>query len=101
MFALTYTMAGFGNNNGVAEGKALQLYTSSTSRIKTYDGSAAVWWLSSLGFAGGAWFVGENGSAVGGGLPPGARGVVPAFAIPSKTPYDPTPNTDGSYNLIL
>ena len=31
MFALTYTMAGFGNNNGVAEGKALQLYTSNAS----------------------------------------------------------------------
>ena len=41
MFALTKTMAGYGNNSGVAEGKALQLYTSNASRIKTLDGSAA------------------------------------------------------------
>ena len=34
MFALTYTMAGFGNNNGVAEGKTLQLYTSNAIRKK-------------------------------------------------------------------
>ena len=38
MFALTCTMVGFGNNNGVAEGKALQLYTSEASRIKTFNG---------------------------------------------------------------
>lgn len=34
IFALTYTMAGFGNNHGVAEGVALQLYTSDASRLK-------------------------------------------------------------------
>ncbi len=39
MFALTYTMAGFGNNHNVVEGKALQLYTIATSRIKTFNGS--------------------------------------------------------------
>lgn len=100
MFALTYTMAGFGNNNGVAEGKALQLYTSNASRIKTFNGSAADWWLSSQFSSDVAWVVYTGGS--------GSRadvscmcGVVHAFAIPSKTPYDPTPNTDGSYNLIL
>lgn len=100
MFALTYTMAGFGNNNGVAEGKALQLYTSNASRIKTLNGSAAFWWLSSRGFAGAAWGVVAGGSADYNG-PSYADGVVPAFVIPSKTPYDPAPNTDGSYNLIL
>ena len=47
MFALTYTMVGFGNNYDVAEGKALQLYTSQASRIKTLNGSADYWWLSS------------------------------------------------------
>ena len=100
MFALTYTMAGFDNNNGVAEGKALQLYTSNTSRIKTYDGSAAGWWLSSQYSSDYAWCVSTGGSA---SLyyPSGAGGVVPAFAISSEIPYDPTPNTDGSYNLIL
>ena len=42
-----------------------------------------------------------QGGAKGDGFLSRTRGVVPAFVIPSKTPYDPTPNTDGSYNLIL
>ena len=100
MFALTYTMAGFGNNNGVAEGKALQLYTSNASRVKTFNGSAAHWWLSSRRTSDYAWRVTEDGSARG-NSPSSERGVVPAFVISSKTPYDPTPSTDGSYNLIL
>lgn len=99
MFALTYTMAGFGNNNGVAEGKALQLYTSNDSRKKKFNGSAAVWWLSSNRNSSSARVVYTNGSA-NSTSPSGARGVVPAFVIPSKTSYDPTPNTDGSYNIL-
>ena len=100
MFALTYTMAGFGNNNGVAEGKALQLYTSNASRKKTFNGSAAVWWLSSQYSSGRAWYVYTDGSVF---YLDSSRslGVVPAFVIPSDTPYSATPNTDGSYNLIL
>ena len=100
MFALTYTMAGFGNNNGVAEGKALQLYTSNASRIKTYNGTAAIWWLSSWLSSKYAWGVGKDGYAYY-YSPSYMYGVVPAFAIPSKSPYDPTPNTDGSYSLTL
>ena len=100
MFALTYTMVGFGNNNEVAEGKALQLYTSNASRIKTLDGSAVSWRLSSVR-RGYTWTVSKDGSASGLVGPSPEIGVVPAFVIPSKTPYDPTPNTDGSYNLIL
>lgn len=104
MFALTRTMAGFGNNSGVAEGKALQLYTSNTSRVKTINGSEAYWWLSSLAFIGNACIVTSEGSLRFSAADPeyeNPNGVVHAFAIPSKTPYDPTPNTDGSYNLIL
>ena len=106
MFALTYTMAGFGNNNGVAEGKALQLYTSNASRIKTFNGSAYHWWLSSQAFYNDdygmnmLWNVFSDGSA-NVATPGGRFGVVPAFVIPSETPYNATPNTDGSYNLIL
>ena len=100
MFAPTYTMVGFGNNNGVAEGKALQLYTSNASRVKTFNGSAAEWWLPSQKSSYMAWYVNPSGSAYGGNVSH-SYGVVPAFVIPSKTPYDPTPNTDGSYNLIL
>ena len=102
MFALTYTMAGFGSNNGVAEGKALQLYTSNASRAKTLNGSAARWWLSSHYSSGGVWHVNTDGSAnYYLSVLMLTSGVVPAFVIPSKTPYDSTPNTDGSYNLIL
>ena len=101
MFALTYTMAGFGNNSGVAEGKALQLYTSNTSRIKTLNSSAVIWWLSSQYASNRAWGVRMDGSSDNRGFPSTSHGVVPAFIIPSKTPYDATPNTDGSYNLIL
>lgn len=103
MFALSYTMAGFGKNLGTAEGKALQLYTSNARRIKKLNGAADLWWLSSRRFADDRWslwavyqrgYEGDPG-------PDDPLGVVFAFVIPSKTLYDPTPNTDGSYNLIL
>ena len=98
MFALTYTMAGFGDNNGVAEGKALQLYTSNASRIKTLNGSAANWWLSSRSSSYSAWNVGAGGSA-GSGSPSNTYGVVPAFAIPQSVMLEDSANTDGSYSI--
>ena len=100
MFAPTYTMVGLGNNSDVAEGKALQLYTSNASRVKTFNGSASEWWLSSRHSYDYARFVNTKGSAYNGN-PFSTLGVVPAFVIPSETRYDATPNTDGSYNLIL
>ena len=101
MFALTCTMAGFGNNYDVAEGKALQLYTSQASRIKTFNGSAAYWWLSSHDSSNRIRVVNTDGTANYVTDPSNSSAFVPAFVIPSKSPYDPTPNTDGSYNLIL
>ena len=102
MFALTYTMAGFGANNGTTEGKALRLYKNNASRVKTLDGSAARWWLSSRYSSDDAWSVLTDGSASYYYCHPNnSIGVVPAFVLPSKTPYNATPNTDGSYNLIL
>ena len=99
MFALTHTMAGFGDNNGVAEGKALQLYTSDASRIKTFNGSAHYWWLSSRSSSGFAWGVDSDGSADGNCYPSYAFGVVPAFVIPQSVQIDDTPDNDGSYRL--
>lgn len=99
MFALTYTMAGFGNNSSVAEGKALQLYTSNASRIKTYNGSAASWWLSSQFSSRNAWLVYSAGSVGNDVYPSSAYGVVPAFAIPQSVMLEDSANTDGSYNL--
>ena len=101
MFSLTYTMVGFGNNSGVAEGKALQLYTSNASRIKTFNNSGSTWWLSSRNSSDYAWSVFSTNGSAKNGYYLNSLGVVPAFVIPSKTPYGPTPNTDGSYNLIL
>ena len=100
MFALTYTMVGFGNNNEVAEGKALQLYTSNNSRIKALNGSAFDWRLSSVR-RNYTWTVSPDGSAFGLVGPMPEIGVVPAFAIPGDTLSKLSPNTDGSYNLIL
>lgn len=97
-FALTYTMAGFGNNNGVAEGKALQLYTSNASRIKTFNGSAAFWWFSSHYSSGVAWGVRTDGSG-GSNSPSYSSGVVPAFAIPQSVMLEDSANTDVSYSI--
>ena len=101
MFALTYTMAGFGNNNGVAEGKALQLYTSNASRIKTFNGSSAGWWLSSQDSSDCVWFVYADGSACNFIYPSSAFGVVPAFVIPQSVQIDDTPDNDGSSRLTV
>lgn len=100
MFALTYTMVGFGANHGVAEGKALQLYTNNNIRIKLFKGTVTSWWLSSKSDPSYAYNVNGIGISNLYGAS-GVIGVVPAFVIPSKTPYNATPNTDGSYNLIL
>lgn len=104
VFVPTYTMVGFGANDGTTEGKALQRYNSNANRIKTYGGRANEWWLSSSAYGGkearviyndGTGYITKNPSEY------YLVGVVPAFVIPGDTPYDPTPNTDGSYNLIL
>lgn len=97
MFALTYTMAGFGNNNGVAEGKALQLYTSDASRIKTFNGSANFWWLSSQYSSDHAWYVSTDGTAHNYYVPTIVGGVVPAFVIPQSTQLEDNQNPDGVY----
>ena len=101
VFALTYTMAGYGANNGTTEGKALQHYNSNANRIKEYNGLIGDWWLSSRSDTSYSYLVVSDGTAYNYGDPSDSFSVVPAFAIPSKTPYDLTPNTDGSYNLTL
>ena len=100
MFAPTHTMVGYGNTNGVAEGKALQLYTSDASRVKTFNGSASSWWNSSQYSKLFARRISSEGFTTAGGV---ARefGVVPAFVIPQPVMLEDSANTDGSYNLIL
>ena len=98
MFAPTYTMMGFGNNNGIAEGKALQLYTNNTSRVKTLNGSAAYWWPSSWYTLNYVWLVSVDGS-ISTGSPGSSYGVAPAFAIPQSMMLEDSANTDGSYSI--
>ena len=100
VFALTYTMVGGGNNNDVTEGKALQRYNSNANRIKTYTNVSYRWWLSSYGVMGSKGRV-ETDGTIGWLNPSTSLGVVPAFAISMDTAYDPAPNDDGSYNLVL
>lgn len=96
MFALTYTMAGFGNNSGVAEGKALQYYTSNVRRIKKKGGASTSWWLSSQFSSDRAWLVNADGAASD-YRPSGTRGVVPAFVIPQSTQLEDDQNQYGNY----
>ena len=98
VFALTYTMAGFGANNGTTEGKALQHYNSDANRIKKYSGSADYWWLSSRYATSYSRGVRPDGAANNGG-PSYSDGVVPAFIIPQSLQIEDSANTDGSYNL--
>lgn len=101
VFAPTYTMMGFGNNVGVAEGKPLQ----HVSRAKSFNGNSLSWWLSSFHSGdnnNGVKYIMSNGSVSWtSSVTTDNYGAVPTFAIPSETLYEPTPNQDGSYNLIL
>ena len=99
VFAPTLTMVGCGDNHGVEEGLAWPIFTGKNSRKKTFNGSAASWWLSSLYSSDCAWYVGSDGSAYYGGDPSYTNGVVPAFVIPQSVQIDDTPDNDGSYRL--
>lgn len=100
VFAPTLTMAGCGDNNGVDEGFTWPVFTGSNSCKKTFNGSAAGWWLSSQGSSIYAWRVYTDGSAY---LinPSYFSGVVPAFVIPQSAQIDDTPYNDGSYRLTV
>ena len=93
MFAITYTMAGFGTNNDTTEGKALQLYTSDASRQRI---PADRWWLSSRYNTYFSRYVSTDGSASNDSQP-NSYGVVPAFVIPQSTQLEDDQNFDGNY----
>ena len=98
MFALTYTMAGFGNNSGVAEGKALQYYTSNNRRIKKKGGASTTWWLSSQYSSEYAWYIYHDGTAYNQYFGPSSTmRVVPAFVIPQSTQLEDDQNQYGDY----
>ncbi len=100
VFAPTLAMVGCGDNHGVEEGLTWPIFTGRNSRKKTFDGSAAYWWLSSQNSSGGVWYVLTGGSTFG-YYPSYTRGVVPAFVIPQSVQIDDTPDNDGSYRLTV
>lgn len=100
VFAPTLTMVGCGKNEGVEEGLTWPIFTGRKSRKKTFNGSAADWWLSSQYSSGNAWYVSTGGSADF-SSPSYSYGVVPAFVIPQSAQIDDKPDNDGSYRLTV
>ena len=99
VFAPTLTMVGCGDNREAEEGLTWPIFTGRNSRKKTFNGSAARWWLSSQLSSDYAWSVSAGGSANNYGYPSSSYGVVPAFVIPQSVQIDDTPDNDGSYRL--
>ena len=100
VFAPTLTMVGCGDNNGVDEGFTWPIFTGNNSCKKTFNGSAAIWWLSSQDSSGRAWGVISDGSAYN-NFPSNSYGVVPDFVIPQSVQIDDTPDNDGSCRLTV
>lgn len=98
VFAPTLTMVGCGDNHGVDEGFTWAIFTGRNSRKKTFNGSAAYWWLSSRYSSGSVWDVYADGSAYN-DYPSDSSGAVPAFVIPQSVQIDDAPDNDGSYRL--
>lgn len=98
VFAPTLTMVGCGDNHGVEEGLTWPIFTGKNSRIKTFNGLAAAWWLSSRYSSNYAWGVFTDGSADYDN-PSYMYGVVTAFIILQSVQIDDTPDNDGSYRL--
>ena len=101
VFAPTMTMVGCGDNHGVDEGFTWPIFTGRNSRKKTFNGSAAYWWLFSQYSSDRAWYVYTDGSANYYGSPSVSNGVVPAFIILQSVQIDDTPDNDGSYRLTV
>ena len=98
VFAPTLTMVGCGDNHGTEEGLTWPIFTGRNNRKKTFNGSAAAWWLSSQYSPVNAWYVLTDGSAFISN-PLYSDGVVPAFIILQSVQIDDTPDNDGSYRL--
>lgn len=101
VFAPTLTMVGCGDNHETEESLTWPIFAGRNSRKKTVNGSAALWWLSSLYSSDYVWFVRTDGSVYNFNCcsPSHSFGVVPAFVIPQSVQIDDTPDNDGSYRL--
>ena len=101
VFAPTLTMAGCGDNRGAEEGLTWPIFAGRNSRKKTFNGSAASWWLSSRYSSGYVWRVVAGGFTGDIYDPSSAGGIVPAFVIPQSAQIDDILDNDGSYRLTV
>lgn len=92
VFVPTATMVGNGGNEGVA----FPYFNSDERRAKGEE-----WWTSTI-YSKDYMRVVRNDGYITIGLQRSTyTWVVPTFVIPASTRYDPAPNDDGSYNLVL
>lgn len=92
VFVPTATMVGNGGNEGVA----FPYFNSDERRAKGEE-----WWTSTIYTKDYMRVVRNDGYITIGLMRSSYTGVVPTFVIPASTRYDPAPNDDGSYNLVL
>ena len=92
VFVPTATMVGNGGNEGVA----FPYFNSDERRAKSNE-----WWTSTIYSQDYMRIVRYDGDITIGLKRSTSTGVVPTFVIPASTRYDPAPNDDGSYNLVL
>ena len=92
VFVPTATMVGNGGNEGVA----FPYFNSDERRAKGNE-----WWTSTIYSQDYMRVVRSDGDITIGLKRSTYTCVVPTFVIPASTRYDPAPNDDGSYNLVL
>ena len=92
VFVPTATMVGNGGNEGVA----FPYFNSDERRAKGNE-----WWTSTIYSQDYMRVVRSDGDITIGLKRSTYTWVVPTFVIPASTRYDPAPNDDGSYNLVL
>ena len=92
VFVPTATMVGNGGNEGVA----FPYFNSDKRRAKDNE-----WWTSTIYSQEYMRIVRYDGHITIGLKRSTYTDVVPTFVIPALTRYDPAPNDDGSYNLVL
>ena len=99
VFLLSLTELGESHTNANTEGSALPI--ASTLKIAYLNGKATTQWTRSPSMVNtlNAWRLNSNGN-INGGPCTWTSGSRPCFTLPATAMVDPTPNPDGSYNLI-
>lgn len=107
VFLLSFTELGLTNKNHKSDGTALPI--ASTLQIAYYNGSAVTQWTRSPttgtnddgGYSNiGVYAAYKTGMEYSGVVNSATFGSRPCFTLPADALVDPTPNADGSYNLI-